>query len=74
MKTIQVKVKLGARVSNLVERSDGTWLAQVKSPPVDGKANEEVVLLVSRKFDLRKAQVTIRHGTSGRMKLIQIDD
>jgi uncharacterized protein (TIGR00251 family) len=74
MKTIQVKVKPNARVSSLVELSDGTWSAQVKSPPVDGKANEEVVLLVSRQFKLRKAQVSIKSGASGRMKLVQIED
>ena len=72
MKTIQVKVKPNSRTSALEEASDGTWLAQIKSPPVDGKANEELVTLVARHFKLRKAQVTIKSGASGRMKLIQI--
>ncbi|MET0218075.1 MAG: DUF167 family protein, partial [Burkholderiales bacterium] len=39
MNTIRVKVKPNARVRALTEMSDGTWLAQIKSPPVDGKAN-----------------------------------
>lgn len=53
---------------------DGTWLAQLKSPPVDGKANEELIALVARHFGCRKAQVTLRSGASGRMKLLQVDD
>ena len=74
MRCIQVKVKPNARASTLAEQDDGTWLAQLKAAPVDGKANAELVLLVSRYFKLRKAQVTIRSGASGRMKLIQLDD
>lgn len=74
MRTLQVRVKPNARASTLVEQGDGTWLAQVKAVPVDGKANDELVLLISRHFNLCKAQVSIRSGASGRMKLIQLND
>ena len=74
MKTIQVKVKPTARVSAFEQQADGSWLAQIKSPPVDGKANEELVALVARHFGRRKSQVNIRSGASGRMKLVQIED
>lgn len=30
---IQVRVKPNARVSLLEQKEDGTWLAQIKSPP-----------------------------------------
>lgn len=73
MKTIQVKVKPNARASALEEQPDGTWLANIKAQPVDGKANEELVRLVAGHFGVRKAQVSIRSGASGRMKLVQIE-
>ena len=73
MKTLQVKVKPNARAS-LLEESDGMWLAQLKSPPVDGKANAELIALVAEKFGCRKAQVTIKAGAGGRMKLVRIDE
>ena len=73
MKVIQVKVKPNARASQFEQLADGTWLAQIKAPPVDGKANEELVRLVARHFGLRKAQVTIRSGASGRMKRVQLE-
>jgi uncharacterized protein YggU (UPF0235/DUF167 family) len=44
---LQVKVKPRAKVSELTMAADGTWVAQLKSPPVDGKANEELVGLVA---------------------------
>ena len=73
LKTIRVKVKPNARASQLEQLADGTWLALIKAPPVDGKANEELVGLVARHFGLRKAQVTIRSGASGRLKLLQVE-
>ena len=74
MKTIQVKVKPRARVSGLEELSDGSWVARVKAPPVDGKANIELVTLIARHFGVRKAQVSIKSGASGRLKLVRIED
>jgi uncharacterized protein len=71
-KTIQIKVKPNARVSLLEETADGTWLAQLKSLPIDGKANEELIALVAKQFGRRKADVKIKTGAGGRMKLVQI--
>jgi uncharacterized protein len=74
MKTIRIKVKPNARRSELEELSDGTWVARVAAPPVDGKANEELLRLIAEHFDVRKAQVSIKSGASGRLKLVQITD
>jgi len=72
-RVIQVKVKPNSRVSLLEQQPDGTWLAQIKSPPVDGKANEELIALVAKQFGCRKSEVSIRSGESGRVKLVRVD-
>jgi uncharacterized protein (TIGR00251 family) len=69
---IQVKVTPRARVSSLTQAADGTWLAKLKSPPVDGKANAELIALVAEHFNCSKSAVSIRAGASGRTKLVQI--
>jgi uncharacterized protein YggU (UPF0235/DUF167 family) len=74
MKTIRVKVKPNARSPGLEQSGDGTWLARVKSLPIDGKANAELITLIARHFNLHKAQVSIKSGRSGRMKLVEIND
>lgn len=74
MRTLQVKAKPGARVSALTEQADGTWLAQVKAQPVDGKANDELRALIAEHFGVRRAQVNIKSGAGGRLKLVQIHD
>jgi len=73
VRTIRVKVKPNARVSGLEQVEDGMWLAKIKAQPIDGKANEELIRLVAERFGVRKAQVSIKSGASGRMKLVQID-
>jgi len=74
MATIRVKVRPNARASRLAQADDGSWVADVKAAPVDGKANDELVALVARHFARRKAQVSVKHGAGARTKLVTIDD
>jgi uncharacterized protein (TIGR00251 family) len=70
---IQVKVKPNARASVLERSADGQWVAQIKAPPVDGRANDELIALVARRFGCAKSAVSIKTGASGRIKLVRID-
>ncbi|HXC39612.1 MAG TPA: DUF167 domain-containing protein [Burkholderiales bacterium] len=70
---LQVKVKPRARESSLEQDADGTWLAQLKSPPVDGKANAELIALVARRFGCARSAVSIKSGASGRTKLVRVE-
>jgi uncharacterized protein len=69
---LRVRVKPRSKASELTQSPDGTWIARLKSPPVDGKANEELIALVAERFGVRKSDVTIKAGASGRMKLIKV--
>jgi hypothetical protein len=70
---LEVRVKPGARVSSLAPQPDGTWLASIKAPPVDGKANAELIGLVAEHFACRRAQVRIKVGGGGRRKLVWVE-
>lgn len=72
MSFIQVKVKPNARVSLLEEQEDGSFTASLKAPPVDGKANSELVALVARRFGVARSAVTIKSGAGARLKLVSI--
>jgi uncharacterized protein (TIGR00251 family) len=73
VRIIQIKVKPNSRASLFEQREDGTWLAQIKSPPVDGKANEELLGLVAKHFGCQKSDVSIKTGGSSRTKLVRIE-
>jgi uncharacterized protein (TIGR00251 family) len=70
---LRIKVKPNARVSSLEQEADGTWLAKLKAPPVDGKANAELVSLLAERFGCRRSAVTIKAGAGARMKLVEVD-
>jgi hypothetical protein len=70
--TLKVRVKPRSRESRLVQAADGTWIASLKSPPVDGKANAELIALVAEQFGCPRSAVTIRSGITGRIKLVRI--
>ena len=73
MKILQVKVKPRAHSSKFEAGDDGVWRASLKSPPVDGKANEELLALVAKHFACPRAAVKIKSGASGRIKRVQLD-
>ena len=67
-----VKVKPNARRSSFEQQADGSWLARLKSPPVDGKANAEMLALIAREFACAKSAVTIASGAGARVKRVRI--
>lgn len=72
MPVILVKAKPNSRASALTLQEDGTWLAQLKSPPVDGKANAELIALIAKQFGCTKANIDIKTGAGSRLKRITI--
>jgi uncharacterized protein (TIGR00251 family) len=73
MLVISVKVKPNARASQLEALPDGTFAASLKSPPVDGKANVELIALVARHFGVSKAAVSIKSGAGARVKRVSVE-
>ncbi|MBD2086334.1 DUF167 domain-containing protein [Trichocoleus sp. ST-U3] len=70
----QVKVKPNSKNQRIEEAEDGSLTVHLKSPPVDGKANEELIQILSKKFNISKLRIFIKSGLSSRNKLVEIDD
>lgn len=47
---------------------------KIAAPPVEGKANKEIVLFLAKTLGLPKSAVELVHGTSGRIKLAEVPD
>ena len=69
----RVKVKPNSKQQSIKEETDGSLTIHLKSPPVDGKANEELIKILRKQFDLPKSKIRIKSGLSSRQKLIEID-
>ena len=69
---ITVRAKPLSPVSSLALEDDGVWVARLRSAPVDGKANAELVDLVARHFGCAKSSVAVVSGGSARLKRVKI--
>ena len=50
----------------------GRLLVRVTAPPVDSAANEGVVALLARTFDVPRASIRIVSGGTGRNKTVEV--
>jgi hypothetical protein len=69
----QVKVKPNSKQQKIEESEDGTLIVHLKSPPVDGKANKELIDLLAKRFNVPKSKIIIKSGLSSKTKVIEID-
>lgn len=67
-----VKVKPNSQQQKITELADGSLIVHLKSPPVDGKANVELIKLLAEKYHVKKSDVIIKLGLSSRQKVVEI--
>jgi len=72
MVVLKVKVKPNAKQQTIIEEPDGSLKIALKSPPTDGKANQELIKILAKKFDIPKSEIIIKSGFSSRNKLIEL--
>lgn len=70
--TLRIRVKPNARDSALTRGDDGLWHATLRSPPVDGKANAELIVLISKTFGVPRSAIDLRSGAGSRLKTVRI--
>jgi len=70
---ITVLVKPNSKKESVVQNEDGSFTVRVNAPPQDGKANQRVIELLSRHFNLPKSSIELLHGASGRKKVFKIE-
>lgn len=68
-----IKVKPNSKEQQIIEEKDGSLTIRLKSPPVDGKANQELIKVLSKKYNVPKSYIRIKSGASSRQKLIEIE-
>ncbi len=70
---IRIKVKPGSsRTEFNSVMSDGSYKIRLKASPVDGKANAELIRWLSKQFVVSKEDVSIKTGTTSRLKILKI--
>lgn len=70
---ISVRVYPNAARNEVVDFTDGVLRVKVSAPPVKGKANKELIALLSQVLAVDKSSVIIIKGHTSRSKVIAID-
>ena len=70
---ISVRVYPNAARSEVVNFPDGVLRVKVSAPPVKGKANKELIALLSQVLGVDRSRVSITKGHTSRNKIIAID-
>lgn len=70
---LKIKLVPGSRRTGLIDiMADGVFKIGVKAPPVEGRANKELVKWLAGEFSTGRKSVTITFGTASRNKSVRI--
>jgi len=70
---IAVRVSPRGSRSEIVGVKDGHLRIKTTAPPVDGRANKDVIRQLAKAFNVPPSRVTLRKGATGRYKSFLID-
>jgi uncharacterized protein (TIGR00251 family) len=70
---LRLAVQPGARHTEAVGVHDGCLKLRVAAPPVDGRANDEVLRWLARQLGLPRSRLRIASGETARRKTIALD-
>jgi uncharacterized protein (TIGR00251 family) len=70
---LSVKVTPNARQNEVTAFTEGVLSVKIAAPPVQGKANRELIIFLSRLLGVSKSSVSIVKGETSRNKVIAVD-
>lgn len=71
---VRVKVIPNAKEDDIVEKEDGRLEVKVKAKPVLGKANANVVRMLSYYYEIPEKRIRLVKGFKNSSKIFQISD
>jgi uncharacterized protein len=70
---LKITVKPNARKNEISRAADGTLLIRVAVPPIEGKANEKVIEVLSEYLNKPKRSISIVSGFKGKNKIVEVE-
>lgn len=69
---VRVRVRARGARDELLGMSEGTLLARVSAPPVDGRANRALCKLIAGALGVPPSSVAVARGERSREKLVRV--
>jgi len=70
--TLELHVQPGAKRTEFAGMHGARMKVRLAAPPVDGKANAELIALVAKHFGVPQTAISVISGRSARLKLVRI--
>jgi len=72
--TLTLQVHPNAKRNEVLGFEDGILRLKIAAPPVEGKANKELISFLSKTLAIRKSSITIDRGQTSKVKIVTILD
>jgi uncharacterized protein (TIGR00251 family) len=69
---VQLKVRAGAKQTSFTGLLGDVWKLDVSAPPVDGRANAEIIRYIAELCGTPRSAVRIVSGTANPRKIIEV--
>ncbi len=70
---ISVQVKLNSKKEMIEKLPDGSYLIRIRVPPVEGKANERIIEILSEHLNRPKTSFQLISGHKGKKKIFNVE-
>lgn len=69
-----IKLVPNSSFNKIVDYTDDFIRIKIASPPIDNRANTELIVFLSKLFDINKSKIRIVSGEKSKLKKVQILD
>jgi len=69
---ITVHAKPNSREEKIEKFGEDSFVVSVKEPPVEGRANEAIIKVIARYFNVPASSVKIVSGRTSKLKIIDV--
>ena len=70
--TLTIQAHPNAKRNEVLGFEDGILRLKIAAPPVEGKANKELISFLSKTLGTRKSSITIDRGETSKVKIVTI--
>lgn len=70
---ILVQVHPGAKRNEILRFENGVWHLKIAAPPIEGKANKELIDFLSEVLDVSKSRISVERGATSHKKLLVVE-
>lgn len=69
---IVVEAKTHAKEQKIIQKDENTFIVYVTTPPVEGKANKQIIKLLSKYLKVAPSCITFISGETSKQKVFEI--